>query len=759
MHTPANRSDTSNEADARGLPKRPLVLGGIALGAIVAVAGLTSGRLDPLTATSFVLTKSLAASWPAVVYLVAAIGLGRLARPLYSGAADTLAAQVGCGLALMLSVSHVLGQLGLLHGTIGLLAGLTPVALGLLLLALQLRANQGGLATFARSLSHPTEPVGSLLPWFVPAAVGVSVMLVAASLPPGNLWSSEYGGFDALSYHLPLPQEWIASGKLAPVTHNMYSFLPSYMEAAFLHLSAMTHAPTAATPSDAMGLLAGDGWRTLSCQYLQVGLAILTAFGAARLSQRVLIESGFDDRSARLAGGAAAAFVLVVPWVVVCGSLAYNDLGVTTLAGPAMLLASDRGLAGWRRAVVCALLVGVASSVKPPAIFMVGVPVAVLMLTTTPPRQIPVMLAAGLLAGVAACSPWLIRNWQASGNPVFPYASTVFGLAHWSPEQLARYSAAHHETAPLWNKLALLVRSPVSMAGGKPEQHRGFMHVQWGLVFPLALVAASLCLLDSRTRKWGWRLAIGFAGAIVAWLFLTHIQSRFLLPLVLPAAVLVATALAGLGRWLGRSGGILSTTATFLTLAIGTAFAVVVYAREFGGAPAEDLPTWPGDRTGLRARAILDARFPAERLEYLMGPNISPEGFCNLALPPDSVVYLLGISTPFYYQCRIVYHTTWDRSPLSEARAQTGESAAADSVLTGLRSRGITHVLVDLAELDRLQRSHYYDPAVTAQSVADLFFARASVVRGWGPERAPMQILFSIAPAKSGLAKADEGQP
>ncbi|MEK6702379.1 MAG: hypothetical protein AABZ53_08960 [Planctomycetota bacterium] len=758
MPTPSN-ADNTNAADAGGLPKRPLVLGAIVLGAIVAVASLSAGSTDPLTATSFALTKVLTASWPAALYLIAAIGLGRLAGPLFKGAADPLAAQIGCGLAIMLSVSHVLGQVGLLQGTIGLFAGLAPMGAGLVLLAVQLCSNPTGLTALGRSLSHPTEPARSFMPWFVPAAIGVAVMLVAASMPPGYLWSSEYGGFDALSYHLQLPQEWLASGRLAPVSHNMYSFLPSYMEAAFLHLSAMTGAPVAATPDDAMGLLAGDGWRALSCQYLQVGLAILSAIGAARLSHRMLAESGHDGHSATLARSAAGAFVLVVPWVAVCGSLAYNDLGVVALAGPAMLVGADRGLPGWKRGLLCGLLVGVASSVKPPAIFMIGGPVAVLLLTTTPPRQWPAMLSSGVIAGLAACSPWLVRNWQACGNPIFPYASTVFGLAHWSSEQLSRYSAAHHEASSLWHKLELLVSAPIPTPGGKPEQHRGFMHPQWGLVLPFALVAASQCVLDSRTRRWGWRLVAGSALAIVAWLFLTHIQSRFLLPLVLPAAVLVASPLAALGRWNGRAGGMLSILATILTLAIGTAYTVGVYSRESGGAPAQDLSIWPGDLTGLRGRSVLDARFPAQRIEYLMGPNISPEGFCNLALPRESVVYLLGVSTPLYYQCRVVYHTTWDRSPLSEVLGQSSQAATPDQHLAALRARGITHVLVDFAELDRLQRSRYYDPSVTPQSVADLFLGRSSVVRAWGPERSPMQVLFSIAPAKSGLALGEGSTP
>ena len=104
----------------------------------------------------------------------------------------------------------------------------------------------------------------------------------------------------------------------------------------------------------------------------------------------------------------------------------------------------------------------------------------------------------------------------------------------------------------------------------------------------------------------------------------------------------------------------------------------------------------------------------------------------------------------------------WEEAAALEAELEAW--IAAGLAKTGrtedpLRAQGITHVLVDFAELDRLQRSHYYDPAVTPQAVADLFIGRATFVRGWGPERAPMQALFSLAPANSGLAKVDGESP
>ena len=55
------------------------------------------------------------------------------------------------------------------------------------------------------------------------AAPAVAVLLVAACSAPGWLWASEFGGYDALSYHLQLPKEWLHLKKITTLDHNVYS--------------------------------------------------------------------------------------------------------------------------------------------------------------------------------------------------------------------------------------------------------------------------------------------------------------------------------------------------------------------------------------------------------------------------------------------------------------------------------------------------------------------------------------------------------
>ena len=88
----------------------PLGFRAVALGLVAAVAGLSSPTAGASIAG--VLLKLLTATWPAAAYLAGSVGLGRVARPLYAGVRDELLVQGGVGLALMLVLGHVLGQVG-----------------------------------------------------------------------------------------------------------------------------------------------------------------------------------------------------------------------------------------------------------------------------------------------------------------------------------------------------------------------------------------------------------------------------------------------------------------------------------------------------------------------------------------------------------------------------------------------------------------------------------------------------------------------
>ena len=125
------------------------------------------------------------------------------------------------------------------------------------------------------------------------------------------------------------------------------------------------------------------------------------------------------DMLGRGAGGVATALVLGTPWVIVVGSLGYNEMVVALLLAVGLVLV-ERGVDSWRGGAAIGLLCGAACGAKLTAIGLVALPLAVVMLGRMPLRRWPRPAIAAGLAAAAALGPWLIRTGLHLGNPLFP---------------------------------------------------------------------------------------------------------------------------------------------------------------------------------------------------------------------------------------------------------------------------------------------------------------------------------------------------
>lgn len=713
-----------------------------------------------------------------VLYLFAAIGLGRplvllLART--SKARFTLQMLLGVG--AMLWVSHFAGMLGLLntHGVLGpmgaRIAAWAIVAAGLVLLADQVVRGE------LRPERWPVFPVGVAL-W----APALGIMIVAACSPPGALWASEFGGYDALSYHLQLAKEWAAgpSGRLWPGEHNVYSFLPSYMEAAFAHLGIMAGGMNADVPLvDRM--LADDGYWLYACQFLHVGMGVIAALAIARLVRALAAHAGLveaDHRLALLGGLAGAALLLGTPWTIVVGSLAYNELAMLAMIAGALLCAADPDLAPWRRGAVAGLLVGIAASAKPTALILAG-PMVALALVAWPARAnirlraAAMIAAAGTVTGLAAIGPWLVRNSMATGNPVFPFASSLFGRGHWTQDQLDRYARNHAPEGTLIDRLELLLSS------------RGFLHEQWAFTPWMAALALVLALIWRPTRWAAGVLAAGVALQLLAWLTFTHLQSRFLMPVLAPMAAIFglgvcATLALAQARIRQRGQSNSPRTVPWLAAIVvgvlpltAAGWSAINFMRQLNAQPNLSLVAGASSRSGMAFAISYAKADPQERAEFLE-QLASPEAYVNLGLrgaedTPAGLdhgdgphgLYMLGNAASLYYldalgpldplrvgpqhaSMPIIYHTTWDRSLLGDAIDAAGATTEGDqptappkpeAITRALRDRGLRYVLVDYGELARLiNKDRYYDPRVTVEQVIAWLgdpTSRARSVRRW----------------------------
>lgn len=705
----------------------------------IALAFLVFGNLggeSPLAVAALCVGRVYAVL-PAMVFVATGLGLGRWFGPLVKGAGESAAVRGALGMGLLLTLSHVLGQAGLLHGAtgFGITLGVSAAGLGTLVV------EATGLMRRPRSPEADVAPGkrASLLMWPIVRGLITGLVFVAVVSPPGALWGSEFGGYDALSYHLQLPQEWLVRGRVESLDHNVYSYLPSFMESAFVYLAALTHAPTMPEfPGGPIGLLAGSGWRAISCQALHAMFLLGASMLVAALA-RHLVAVGRDgsDTSARsdpARRGLGTVFLLgsalflLTPWSIVVGALAYNEMAMLAMFAGALIVATSRAMSPARRGALSGMLVAVACGVKPTALLFVGVPTGIVLLGTMRAREWWRAILPGVGVALLFLAPWMIRNAMASGNPLFPFALTNWlGPAHWDVEQVQRFLRFHVSHEPLMDRVKLLVlpdaRDPAASPGH--PVFRGMTHPQWGVFFALVAISMPHAIFwwRGRGRKLSLLLSMAIVVQVALWLLTTHVQSRFLLPLIVPGVAIVALAFATPGSeadasdtFVGPSAPLrrLSYAAIRVACWVGVlaqgGFLAFTIASQHDGHAAALLPLEPADFTMAAWHAETD---PTRRDELVAN---SPAIGVGALVPASEKVVLLGEATPFYYPPGATYNTVWDRWPFK------------DGALTDATAR---FVLVDFGSIARFERSGYLPPGVTLRGVEAWVSRSCRVVREW----------------------------
>ncbi len=641
---------------------------------ILAMVGWMAGHGGPAASggaaeAAWVLLTS--GPW-AVGWLLAAVGLGwPLRRRLLRDHPDGLAIQVGLGVAAMITLDAALGAIGALQW------GGAGGAWALIVI---------GIALLIEQLRHGTRraPVLPIVVWT--AIPAVAVLLVAACSAPGWLWASEFGGYDAMSYHLQLPAEWHALGRITPLEHNVYSWLPGYVEAAYYHLA----------------VLMGDGLgAAYACQLLHALVAGLTAVLTGRIAWRLVRP---------VAGVWIAALAPVVllgtPWVIVVGSLAYNEMVVALLLATGLLIIADESI-DTPAAVAVGIVAAAACGAKLTAAGFVAAPLAVLLFAASPKARWPRVGAAAAGSALVCLLPWLVRNGVYAGNPLFPFATGLLGLGHWTAEQAETWTRGHAagtgfagRAAATWNEL---LRYGL---GGNPAPPEPWLP-QWSLLPWLAPVGLAMSATSARLRRWTAWLGLVLLVQLVFWLLFTHLKSRFMVPAVVPGALAVALGIAALGERL-RPGRVRTAlgAAMIASALLWCCLPGSIYLREADGQPAA--------RIGMALMLSGDALSPSQRHSLV---DRVPAIALNYDTPGAAKILLVGDATPLYYRAAVTYQTTWDRGPLSAAiRAHPDDPPA---WLADLRTQGFTHVFVAPTMLAIWERSGWNDPLITASSVLE----------------------------------------
>ncbi|MCC7293872.1 MAG: hypothetical protein IT449_17575 [Phycisphaerales bacterium] len=658
----------------------------------------------------------------------------------------TLLLGAGLGLGGMSLLVLGMGALGVLHRGAWIAVLLMAGVVGARRVLRRRSRRLNGHATAA-----PSRPlVERFMGWIaLPFAL---IALISAAHAPGFLWKEEAFGYDALEYHLQMPKEYLQQGRIAYAPHNIYANFPETVE--MLYLLSMI------VQGDAMA-----GAETAN--YLHFLLGALTV-AAAWLAGRAFSPA---------AGRISAVLAATTGWLVYFSGLAYVENGLLFFG----MLSLACALAAWRRAsgtpqssgtdapvtdlthsaegrashaasltstesgkqespehardskhlpLLAGAFAGFACGCKYTAVAMILVPLAgctFIMASGSLGRRLR-SSAVLALAALATFSPWLIKNALLTGNPVFPLASSAFHAypPGWSADSQRRWDEGH-APPPREQTLAGRIGMLKERVFGDPDQR--LAPAPWLLAATALAVAAR-----SRTRR---ALAAMLVMQLAVWLLATHLYARFSVVFMVPLIPLAASAMGSARaerRWIVHA-------AVVAGAAYSAAFVIRMALREF----------WSVTQPGM-ARWIAEGELPG--FEFMRSLR---------ELPAGSRVLMIGEARAFYCPPNVDYAVVFNEQPLGEiVRAHANPR----DVVSQLRARGWSHVLVNYMEMDRLRSSRYgFDPDVTARLFTELESAGLFRVETFNLEGDPRPyvVLYrvpqeTVGPAPPGLEPKPESR-
>jgi hypothetical protein len=436
-----------------------------------------------MSLVGFLLIHILAISLLALTAFV----LGR--RVLGSFPFTSLLEEIAC------STTLGLGLLSLVIFTVGIAGWLNrPVVVVLLfgIWMLSFPVWRGWPTRAAHRLRGMERPSGRRLVYWI---LG-SALVIALTSP---IWLLSYyppSGWDDISYHLASAKGYIEHGRIVVTPYLRFATFPQAVNMLFV-----------------LALLLADD---ITAQLVSFLMFLLVAL--------FLFVWGRRDGSAT-AGVIAAALWLGSPMVILIGSTAYIDVGLALF-----VVGGAYGLFRWIESqrpswlLLAAFLTGMSAGCKYSGLFFIFFfGLAILAIARSRERW-GSFFSFGAVA-TAAALPWYVRNYVATGDPLFPMLLPFVGYGFWSGEDLAIQASelASHgigrgfaELATIWWHIGW---------------NQGFFHSQ--SLSSLALVIPIPLLLLFRWRSPRARILLSLTMLFVVIWFQTGQVLRYLLP-VLP---------------------------------------------------------------------------------------------------------------------------------------------------------------------------------------------------------------------------------
>ena len=361
---------------------------------------------------------------------------------------------------------------------------------------------------FWQKLRAPQERNLAWIPWFASASLGLSFIL--AFSPPAD-------SFDALLYHLAVPEAWLKNGGLTAPTIIPPYWFPGLVEGIYT-----------------WGLALGS---ELVAQFLHLACGVLTI---------LIIWNWVNQKWGNSLAWRTVAIIVSMPSLALLASWAYTDMMLALSCASAMyLLWRSLEVSNKRIWMLSGIYCGLAMGVKYTSFIL---PLTLLGWVTWKerhnlPRLLRTALGISIPAAIVA-SPWYIRNWIWMENPVYPF---VFGGKYWDSFLNAHYAQAG--TGIGWSPLEIFLL-PLNVTLGHHDANffDGRIGPVWLILFPVAIWTIWLIRYENEKKRLGVLLPALFSLVSMLFWMIGVIntsalwQSRLLFPGLMLLAPLMALA-------------------------------------------------------------------------------------------------------------------------------------------------------------------------------------------------------------------------
>jgi hypothetical protein len=509
---------------------------------------------------------------------------------------------------------------------------------------LMIYRNKSSLLAPMRALSDAVRSLKGEGWAVIALAIPAMIALVSTAMP--EIF------YDALYYHLGLPQQYLLKGKIAWDPAVVHSAFPAYLDVLF---------------GVCLGI-AGPG----AAKFFNLLLFLLAWAATAAFVFQVL-----GDRRAALIGTMTIA---TVPGVLVMSTMCAIDAALIGFSAMSML-----AVARARHAITVAAggLTGIISLGAVTAGFIAGSKYTGLWLIAalapalvTNHRTVTLRMALIFSAtALTIAAPWYVRNALLTGDPLYPAIQALLGDADaaWAVERLQRdvHTIGMTWTAPV-DLVTALIHTPERLGAG----------AETGILLPLGAAALLIgALWHQRFRPW----ALAFALYLPIWMSVTGVM-RYLYP-IFPLCALGIAEAANLfvARW----------HQTRLALALVTLLAIA----PLGQSLAVLNEVYVGsDMAALFSGSLSRHDYLSRRLAYYQAAQ-----WINAHTASDAHVLYLGETRLLYIDRLVTFTSAYDAGHFDRLLAPK-----APLLWRTLKDLGVTHILINGREIDRLRGSYDY---------------------------------------------------